>query len=686
MYSQIGEIIENASTSRKRKHNYADIVITFDIETSTLPDTEISFMYTNQWYIEGYGAFLFRTWDDARSLMSFLVKCSKKYDKRIVIYVHNLAYEWEYIRTAFPNWEYDDDIFCVESRKPLYALYNGCIEFRCSYLLSNMSLQSYLKRWNVEHKKGDLDYSKVRYPWTELTKDEVEYCINDVQGLGEAIRKEMLSNGDTIATIPYTSTGYIRRDVIQIMQGRKDWMKKTIPPFNVYSLLRQEFRGGDTHANRYYVMEKIENVSSFDFSSSYPYELCARLYPLGEWKQFSGTLQELIKYANETKSAYIFTCKMSEIRLKDKFNGMPYLPFAKVTGCKDYRLDNGRILSASECYTCVNDIDYMILNDEYNFDIEIIECHTSEYRKLPKDIIDYIRELYENKTRLKGSDDPFERELYMKSKNKINAMYGLTVQDPVKIMELYSVEDEVYYRDSKQTREELYADYEENFIGLPYQVGVWVTSYARYDLKQLQKIAGKNVIYCDTDSVKIKDMTIPMINTIIRFNAQRQINKLSAVDMNGKRHYMGVAEYEGKYSEFITGGAKKYALVEDDNFSITIAGVPKLIGSEMMQNIDNFKDGFVFKNCKNAIKYSDWTKKDCKMIEIDKHQLELTSYAYIYPTDYKLSLTDDYRELVNWLRGIITSDDEEMIEEACRKMLEDYDVYNAAHIADYNNE
>ena len=89
----------------------------------------------------------------------------------------------------------------------------------------------------------------------------------------------------------------------------------------------------------------------------------------------------------------------------------------------------------------------------------------------------------------------------MKSKNKINAMYGLTVQDPVKIMELYSVEDEVYYRDSKQTREELYADYEENFIGLLYQVGVWVTSYARYDLKQLQKIAGKNVIYCDTDSV-----------------------------------------------------------------------------------------------------------------------------------------------------------------------------------------
>lgn len=687
MCSQIGEIISNAPIGRRRKRNYVDIVITFDIETTAIREKEMSITWAIQWYIEGYGAFMMRTWEQARYFINYLSRNAKKTDRRIAIYVHNLAYEWEFIRTAFPKWQYDDDIFFVDSRKPLYAVYDDAIEFRCSYLLSNMSLRTYLKRWNVEHKKTELDYEKVRYPWTELTEQEIEYCLNDVQGLGEAIRKEMYSNGDTVATIPYTSTGYIRRDVIQIMQGRKQWMKKTLAPFNIYSLLREAFRGGDTHANRYYVMDIIENVKSYDFSSSYPYELCSRLYPLGEWKQFKGQIFELEEMAKKINSAYICKVRLKEVRLKDKYNGMPYLPYSKMDKCVDWRLDNGRVLSCKECYITITDIDYKIIKEEYNIGfIEVIEAYTSEYRKLPKDIINYIVELFEKKTSLKGSDDPFEKEMYMKSKNKINAMYGLTVQDPVAIQELYSVTDDVYYIDDRYTKEELYQDYLDSFTGLPYQVGVWVTAYARYDLKQLQKIGAKSVIYVDTDSVKLKKPDKAVINAIELFNNERKIDKLSAVDRNGKVHYMGLAEFEGEYSKFITGGAKKYADVINGKFEITIAGVPKRIGAEMMQNIGNFKEGFIFKNCKNGIKYSEWTKKDCKIIDVDGHKLELTSYAYIYPTDYELSLTDEYRQLIKWLKGIIKTDEEDAIEEACKKMLEDYKVYNAAHIADYNND
>lgn len=37
---------------------------------------------------------------------------------------------------------------------------------------------------------------------------------------------------------------------------------------------------------------------------------------------------------------------------------------------------------------------------------------------------------------------------------------------------------------------------------LPYAVGVWVTAYARQDLKSFMWIVGRDFVYCDTDSVK----------------------------------------------------------------------------------------------------------------------------------------------------------------------------------------
>ena len=128
MCSQIGEIISNASIGRRRKRNYADIVITFDIETTAIREKEMSITWAIQWYIEGYGAFMMRNWEQARYFINYLSRKAKKTDRRIVIYVHNLAYEWEFIRTAFPKWQYDDDIFFVDSRKPLYAVYDDAID------------------------------------------------------------------------------------------------------------------------------------------------------------------------------------------------------------------------------------------------------------------------------------------------------------------------------------------------------------------------------------------------------------------------------------------------------------------------------------------------------------------------------------------------------------------------------
>ena len=72
----------------------------------------------------------------------------------------------------------------------LGQVYDTIYEFRCSYLHSNMSLEVFLEKMGVEDLKQsgeEFDYSKIRYPWTPLSDQEMKYIVNDVKGLVEAL-------------------------------------------------------------------------------------------------------------------------------------------------------------------------------------------------------------------------------------------------------------------------------------------------------------------------------------------------------------------------------------------------------------------------------------------------------------------------------------------------------------------
>ena len=50
-----------------------------------------------------------------------------------------------------------------------------------------------------------------------------------------------------------------------------------------YLLLRDCFRGGNTASNRYLTNLIMKIVGSYDLSSSYPFQMIAREYPMGKW-------------------------------------------------------------------------------------------------------------------------------------------------------------------------------------------------------------------------------------------------------------------------------------------------------------------------------------------------------------------------------------------------------------------
>lgn len=636
----------NPGGMQNRKLHYKDIIAAFDIETTRLAEIEQAIMYVWQLHLDGIGTIIGRTWDELWALLKqFRDELQKE---TVCIFVHNLSYEFQFLRAIY-NFQ-EDEVFAVDSRKVLKCtMWDGAIEFRCSYLHSNMSLDQYTKKMGVEHAKlsgEDFDYSIRRYPWTPLTDKEIAYCTHDVLGLVEAIKKEMEMDGDNLYTFPLTSTGYVRRDAKSAMrQSRNHGVKDILPDYELYTLLREAFRGGNTHANRFYAERILHYVKSADRVSSYPEVMCNHKYPVSEFhKSCDNSPDRVISLITKQKKAVVCRVKLWSVRLIDEFWGCPYLSFDKCRNVINGARDNGRILSADYLETTVTDVDLKIILEEYEFDnMEFTDVYYARYGYLPKPLIDVVQDYYRKKTELKNV--PGQEVYYTKAKNKLNSCYGMMAQDPGKKSNIFSGGE--WSVEDKEQKEIL--DERNKHAFLAYQWGVWVTAWARYELEEGLKIAGHNFVYCDTDSVKyIGDCDFSAYN---RAKEKRSSETGAyATDKHGDTFYMGVYESDGSYSEFATMGAKKYVYKEtlDDETHCTIAGVnKKLGGKELDKNggISAFRRGFVFREAGGTESvYNDHPTNG--VIEIDGHKLLITPNIVIRESEYTLGVSRDYASLL----------------------------------------
>lgn len=633
--------------SKRAKIYYKDIVTAFDIETTTLDDIEQSIMYIWQWAFGPELVVVGRTWEEFNDFRERLNE--ELGDLKMVVYVHNLSFEFQFLRGIYSFTE--DDVFCMDSRKVLKCNMDK-LEFRCSYLHSNMSLDQFTKTMKVKHQKlsgVEFDYSKKRYPWTELSEEELNYCINDVVGLVEAIEYELKMDNDNLYSLPLTATGYPRRDCKKAMAKiRHGTVKAMLPDFYIYTLLREAFRGGNTHANRLYAGKIIEDVHSADRSSSYPDVLVNCKFPITKFlRRGELSYDDLMYYMETRKMACIIRIALYNVKLQDPFWGCPYLSRDKCRYIENGVYDNGRIISADYLETTLTDIDFKIILSEYDFTDAIpFDVCTARYGYLPRPFVDCIIDYYRKKTELKGIEE--QEYLYGKSKAKLNSLYGMCAQDPVK----YDVKfrDDDFIIDTEKLGTEILEEHNKHAF-LPYQWGVWCTAWARYRLEEGIRLAGDGFIYCDTDSVKY----IGKINWR-SYNKERRADSIRsgarALDPDGKWHYMGVYEADGEYEQFSTLGAKKYTYVENGKLHVTISGVSKKSGAEELGCIENFKEGFIFSKAGGTESiYND--HPDVVAAIIDDKEIPITSNVVIKPSTYTLGITAEYeRLLTNYINVI----------------------------------
>lgn len=641
------------------------------------------------------------------------------------IYIHNLGFEYQHLRNIY-NDEFAghtvrqdgtviNNVFARTSRKPLrstvHQLVGNCdTTFVDTLCLTQKSLATWGKDANLDVKKLSEPkgfYDPIRTPETPLTDNEWDYCENDVVTMVYGIRKYREDWSD-LKHIPLTQTGTVRKKVVASVcktepfeAGEKHdkkqrakgsvWSRKCARVNNGltpkhYSQLRQLFCGGWTHANRFAAGRVISDVECYDFASSYPAVMTHMLFPVDEFKEVTAP-RTIAKLENNKDLMDITRKKMwyaryffKNLRLregaKNDWGEQRHHTFWSSSKCIDKTSkitdrDNGKILRAETLDVYMTDVDWDTFRQVYTWDEkEVLEMYAANAALLPRQMIADILEYYRIKTSYK--DVPGKESVYIEAKQWINSIYGAAVTriiDDDTVFTKYGwskiLLDEKMFEDKKESMTP-----ENTFLS--YQIGIWVTAWARHNLWSFILPADHRVVYGDTDSLMGKFVD----EDHVRFaewdawltNRRQEINRIYpeiTPDMympakpNGELANLGTFEFECLYLEFKTLGAKRYSAAYNKNGEVkiknTIAGLPKksagvhikkpadLVSNLMWSPLESGKLAAMYNDNQPTIK---WVDRDGKeYTSTDKYG------TCLKPIGFTLTIAPEYQKLIELLQS-----------------------------------
>lgn len=612
-----------------------------DEETGEITDAR-SYMYHWQMSVE-YLIIVGRTWEQWEVFMTIFMKAimkefklalkrhksrwGKKHHPYCIIWVANLPCEFEFLKDRI-QW---GAVFAKDRRKPVTSQIHNrvvgdedavtpIIMFQDCLQISGGSLAKLAEDYTTTQKlKGDLDYDEKRNSVTPMTEQELHYCYNDVAILSEW-HKYYYNHYKKEGFAPMTVTGILRHEVKkrQTIKDLNDVYTmfpdtKTNPETGLdeYEYVMQWlFKGGYAHANLLNVnLEFNDEVYSWDITSSYPYVMLNKAFPMSQFresKQIENLLNEMGKspevlheYIDKEMSTMMMFYAQVELILPMAKTKNTYISLSKTLNkseIEEYNrsyqstdafpvtiLDNGRIMRTARTVTAETDCDILTILEMYRF-AEIHFTHVMICEKmsaLPKYVTEPLETAYEKKARLKKEGKAGTIE-YKIAKAMVNAGYGM--------MCTRLIINEVVYCQNTHEWEIQPAEHTtlQDQLFLNPMWGVWVTAYARRRLMQMVICAGDNTVVCDTDSIysKKNQKLVEYINKVndevmqankIRFNGRDAFDDLGCWDKQSVNKDGEFVPYE----RFATMGAKRYVLYgwNDGKYGWkqTIAGLPKKV-------------------------------------------------------------------------------------------------------------
>lgn len=679
----------------------------------------MSLMYSWQCAVESLDGtikvFLDRTYD---SFYEFLVKFTKEMKRQscfgfasndrtnetlmatslsksvlnLKIEIQNLSFEYQHLRNIlndlFTPARGKQKVFARSKRKPMKVNFNFArnikIELRDTLVLTQKSLSNWCKDENLPVQKcKPIDYLKIRTPETPLDDEEILYNINDVISMVYGVEKYRDRFG-TLNNIPLTQTGIVRRRVCsETFQNDPAWCREQLDimkgyEYDFFIKLCKLFQGGWTHANATKVGKIYKDVRAFDFASSYPAVMTTRTMPVGEFvaclpSEFNQLASQDINYPDYRWFAKIKVSNTNSIVMSRLQN--TYWSLSKCEETTGYvTTDNGRIASCESMTIYLTDLDYDTFKQAYMFDtVEVLELYKAKAGFLSPALINLILDYYSKKTSLKGTGND---SLYTESKQFINSIYGCFVTRIVS--DIIEFDDDGWEKTpcDQQTFFDTINELKPEKCFGSFQLGIWVTAWARHNLWDFILKFDEKIIYCDTDSIKglFTDEDIEWINQYNDGIASIENAVAGALGIDpklytpltskGKMKRLGIMEREDDAVEFKTLGAKRYCyMTEDGEIHTTIAGLPKKAGTNKIKSVSDFTNETkwnTMESMKNIAVYNDnqsyakWIDKDGRIYEnYDKYGIA------IVPTTFDLSISEEFMKFLMTLKnGCIDDDDE----------------------------
>jgi hypothetical protein len=691
---------------KSEKYICADFVC-LDTETSHTIDNSIGWVY--HWAFSYGDDIIFgRRPSELCECLDKIKKVNNLYvsgqtERKMIIFVHNLSYDYDYIKEHIKQKFGVTAEQCETLATSKHSIITWSVagfEFRCTYKLTHKSLDTWSREMGVSRKlTGTVDHTITRYQDTPMSDTDIEYLAYDIISLKECILKQMKLHGHNILTVPYTVTGYVRKDTFKEFrknekQNRQQFKKESLS-YEVYQMCKRENAGGITHGNRY--MANITQrgvIRHRDFVSHYPTQQITQKAPCGHFAV------EYLYSNNEPYSKEKLTelgktnCFLADILVKDlTLKGakitMPYAQYSKFYEGRQesvkFVCDNGRILKyKGVCKVTVNEIDWQILCNQYNFDVIVVNVVKFKKSEYPEYLQNTVKRYFYNKTEYKDKEKALEKQgldetpewvenhaLLMISKGLLNGIFGMSDTDPVHIgyVETNSGEWVGESLNNEDIANALAEYYDKSSSFMSYQLGVWTTANARKQLLDLIELIGyDNFIYCDTDSIFY--YSTPEIESRIESyneNKRKECDEKGwFVEVNGRKVYFNQFDLEDEdIISFRFLHAKCYAYevkekTENSNEVIklksVIAGVRKFgrngnTRNNELSDISELHNGKVFKDCGGTLIQHNYSVPTTA--EIDGHLTEFASSAVIFDSEKTLhSMWSHHETFIEYEKSI----------------------------------
>lgn len=645
-------------------------------------------------------------------LVSALVKIHKvnelSSEKKIICFVHNLSYDYTYFHKFLEDeFKLRGNTIAVAAHRLINYNMSG-IEFRDSLKIAQKSLDAWAKDLlgrECGKLVGAIDYNKVRYQDTPLCKKDWKYMFRDVVVLDKCINKQLAIHNDKIWTIPLTATGYVRRATKKNFYKHKKtnrmYFLRTALSDECYSMCKEEFAGGLTHGNRFYIDETIRvselrkkfndpniTIKHRDFVSHYPSQQITGYCPSTAFRLYYDRKPDDPEFrlkdlddAFAQGNCYLAAISITNLMIKDGVT----LPYAQECKFREHALtkltmdtDNGRILRMfGSSLVIVNELDLKWLRRQYNFTYTIYKVYTSKRGGFPGYITETVKQFMLEKSETKeivkslikqGYDElsPEVHEAKLQNliaKGMLNAIYGMTATDPVR--ECFGEDEDGNWGKAELTEDDI-SDSLINYYAslgsfMSYQLGCWTTALARNELLFFAEVVGyDHFLYADTDSIFY--ISTPAIEQKIeaynkKFRDQDDANGWYVTLGSGKKVYFNQFDDENEdIVEFRFLHSKCYAYVTaDGKLHTTIAGVREYGRNDNnrvreLGNIDNLTAGTIFADCGGTI--IRYNPKDIsvkpRVENINGHLTEVSQFAMIVSSEKELHSCIESREVTTF--------------------------------------